>query len=224
MSSGSTLRTIENPAPSQILQGSLSSGPLYTIAVPAGYDGEEPAPLILGLHYSGHGAPFFGQHMLTGLIEPALRPLKAIIVAPDCTGQDWMDSNSEADVFALLDYISETYNIDTGKTLVTGYSMGGIGAWSYLTRFPDRFSAAVVMAGYPPDDVMDAERFNPLYVIHSRRDELIPLTPTEEAVDRLRAQGISVELVILNDVSHYETGKYDGPLKEAIPWIEEVWK
>jgi len=210
--------------PSSILQSSLSPGPLYSIAIPSGYSDDRPVPLILALHYGGHGQPFFGRHILTGLVEPALRSLQAIIVSPDCTGDSWTDPQSETDVFLLLDAIVQDYNIDTTKTLVTGYSMGGIGAWYLSVEHPDRFSAAVVMAGYPPFEGDDVRGEQPLYVIHSRQDEVVPLAPTQEAVKKLRDQGLSVEFVLLDDVTHYEVDRFYTPLKEAVPWIEQVWK
>ena len=109
-------------------------------------------PLILALHYGGHGAPYYGKDILTGLVEPALREVEAIIVAPDCTGDDWTDAQSEEDVIALLDHVQGAYNIDPQRILVTGYSMGGIGTWHLAARHQDRFTAALVMAGVPPPD------------------------------------------------------------------------
>jgi predicted peptidase len=71
---------------------------------------------------------------LTSLVEPALRELRAIIVAPDCNGSDWTQSNSEQDVLELLDHVEAAYNIDPNKTLITGYSMGDIGTWPRTTK------------------------------------------------------------------------------------------
>lgn len=73
--------------PPTIRQEVLEPGRLYTLAIPASYTGDESVPLVLALHYGGHGAPYFGRGVLTGLVEPALRELEAIIVAPDCTGK-----------------------------------------------------------------------------------------------------------------------------------------
>ena len=215
----------ESAAPSDVQEQLLPPGNRrYTIAIPAGYTGEQPAPLVLALHFGGPVTPFYGKGMLTTIVEPALRELGAIIVAPDCNSDGWTNPRSEADVIDLLDYVQETYNIDPQRTLVTGYSMGGIGAWHLAARYPDRFVAAVVMAGAPPPDALDIEWNVPIYAIHGREDTVIPFEHTQTRITRLQDQGIPVEFVVLKDVSHYDTGWFVEPLREAIPWIEQAWQ
>lgn len=195
----------------------------YTIAVPTNYTTDQPVPLVLTLHFGGYVTPFYGRHILAGLVQPALRELGAIIVAPDCTASDWTHPRSEEDVLALLDHIQDSYVVDPGKILITGYSKGGRGTWYLAARHQERFAAAVVMAGWPQSDVVDVEWEIPLYVIHSREDEVIPLQPTATAVKQLQAKGVPVELVVLEGVTHYETNRFVEPLRGAVPWIEKVW-
>jgi predicted peptidase len=196
----------------------------FTIALPRSYTGDQPAPMILALHVAGHGTPFYGKLILTELVEPALRELNAIIVAPDCTGSDWSDRRSEADVLAVLDHVRDNYNIDPHRTLITGYSMGGMGAWYLASRHQERFSAALIMAGLPPADATTIAWRIPLYLIQSRHDELMPLQPTEAVVEQLKANGASVELRILEGITHFETWRYTEPLRTSIPWIENAWR
>ena len=195
----------------------------YTIAIPKGHSGDQPVPLVLALHFGGPVMPFYGKLILTGLVKPALGEL-AVIVAPDCTARDWTQPQSEADVLALLDSIQDIYSVDPQRTLVTGYSMGGQGAWYLAGRHQERFAAALIMAGLPPSGVLDVEWKIPLYVIHSRQDEVMPLQPTKEAVKELKAKGVSVELVVLEGITHYETSRFVEPLRAARPWIEGVWQ
>jgi predicted peptidase len=202
----------------------LEPGRLFTLAVPAGYTGDESVPLVLALHYGGHGTPYFGNGVLTGLVEPALRELEAIIVAPDCSGRDWTDPQSEADVTAVLDHVESNFNIDRQRTLVTGYSMGGIGTWYLAGRYPDRFRAAAVVSGSPPEDVLDIDWEVPVYAIHSRDDDVVPIEPTEVAIEHLRSLGIQVEFVALSGIGHYETSRFLGPLRAVIPWLEDIWQ
>jgi predicted peptidase len=209
--------------PSILVRAELSPGLLYTIAVPYTYTGEESLPLVLALHYGGHGTPYFGEGVLTGLVEPALRELGAIIVAPDCTGASWTDPQSVADAFTVLDHVIDGLNVDLERTLVTGYSMGGIGAWHFAAHHPERFRAAVVMAGWPAEGSLDVDWQVPLYAIHSRQDEIVPLEPTEAAVAELLSRGASVELVTISGITHYQTSRFVDPLQDAIPWILEAW-
>ena len=196
----------------------------YTIAIPTGYTGNKPVPLILALHFAGHGTPFYGRVVLEELVEPALRGLGALIVAPDCTGDGWSEPQSETDVLALLDYVSNNYAVDVNRILVTGYSMGGSGAWFLAARHPDRFSAAVVMSGWPSTEVERVDWQVPIYVIHSRHDELIPLEPTQYTVNSLAEQGVEIKMMVLDGITHFETYRFVEPLRSVVPWIERVWR
>lgn len=210
--------------PSEIRQEVLQPGNhRCTLALPADYGDDQLLPLILALHYAGHGAPFYGRGVLEGLVEPGLRDLGALIAAPDCPGPDWTDPRSEAGLLALLDHLHDAYPLDPHRTLITGYSMGGHGAWHLAARHPDRFAAALVMAAWPPPAALAEPWRVPLYVIHSRQDEVVPLAQTEHAVRQLQAQGAPLESVVLQGISHYETYRFVAPLRAAVPWIEQAW-
>jgi predicted peptidase len=211
--------------PSRIQTGTLQPGDRhYTVAIPYNYSGFQAVPLVLALHYGEHGSPYYGRDFLTDLVEPALRDLGAIIIAPDCTGDDWTQPDSEQDVLDLLDHIEATYRVDSDRTLITGYSMGGIGTWYLAARHQDRFAAALPMAATPPSFAIDAAWDIPLYVIHSSEDELFPVRWTETAVEQLVTEGASVELVVVDGVSHRETHRFIEPLRTAIPWIQKAWE
>ena len=199
-------------------------GQRVTVALPDGYEAHKPVPLVLALHFGGKVTPFFGRAVLTNLVEPALRKLGAVIVAPDCTTGTWANEKSEADVLAVLEYVRRTWSVDPGKTLITGYSLGGIGTWALAARHQDLFRAAVVVSGSPPPGVGEVAWRIPLYVIHSRDDEVILLKPTAAMVDRLKAAGAPVTLVVVDGVTHYQVGGFVPHLRAAIPWIKKAWK
>lgn len=194
----------------------------YTIVIPRGYDGVQRLPLVVALHFGGPPTPYIGRAYLEALVHPGLWSLGAILVAPDCTGSDWTGPRSERDVLELLDFLTRTYAVDPHKVVLTGFSMGGIGAWHLASRHQDRFAAAVIMAGRPSSRAIKTEWRIPLYVIHGRADEVVPLGPTEKAVEKLRARGVEVELVVLDGVSHYQSPRYVPALEAAVPWIRRV--
>ena len=202
----------------------MDNGQRYTIAIPDGYTGAEAVPLVMALHYGGTVTPFYGRGILEGLVEPALRDLGAIIVAPDASAGTWASEAGEAVVLQLMDEIKAQYNIDLSRTLLTGYSMGGMGSWYIGGRNQEWFTAVLPMAGRPQADTTEIDWLIPLYVIHSRDDELIDVVPTETAVAQLSFDGAEVELVILEGITHYETNRFMGALHEAVPWIEQVWR
>jgi len=193
----------------------------YTVSVPSSYSRDTSYPLILALHYGGEVTPFFGKGMLTVLVEPALSGLEAIIVAPDCPSGGWDNPVSEAAVMSLIADIQKNYRIDRRKILVTGYSLGAIGSWYLAAGHPNVFSAAIPISGKPPENL--AFVGIPVYVIHSREDEIFPFAEVQKKIQPLITRGGAVRLMAVDGVSHYETKRFIPSLKAAIPWIREVW-
>lgn len=198
-------------------------GAPFTLSVPAEHDAEKPTPLVVSLHYGGPAPPYYGRGLLEGMVEPALRALGAIMIAPDCPGPAWAAGDCERNVLQLLDHIQEMFNIDTSRILLTGYSKGGIGTWALAARYPDRFSAAVVMAGQPPPDLVPEDWKLPLYVIHAEEDEILSISPVTRGVDALRDAGATVEYLIVNDVTHFETHRFTPLLRKTVPWLQSIW-
>ncbi len=196
----------------------------YTIAIPRSYSDDTPAPLVLALHFGGQPSRYYGGYFMNMLVKPALRELKAIILAPTIpVGSSWIESVSEDAVMGLLEEIRKEYNIDPDRILVTGFSLGGIGTWEYASNYPDVFSAAIPISGMPSAGIADTISGIPLYVIHSKADQVFPWREVEEVVQQLQSRGLDVHFTILEGITHYETGRFIGPLKDAIPWIREKW-
>jgi predicted peptidase len=199
------------------------SGERYTLAIPAGYDGRAAVPLVVALHYGGEVTPFFGRGLLESLVEPALRDLGAIIAAPDAVHGGWANPAAERQVVALVAFLEDRYNIDPQRTLLTGYSMGGMGTWYLAPRHPELFSLALPMAGRPQDAARAFDWTVPMYIIHSRDDGLIPLEPTAAMVEQLARRGASVELHVVEGITHYEVPRFVPYLAAAKPWIKSMW-
>jgi predicted peptidase len=186
----------------------------YTLLVPDDYRRERPAPLILALHYAGNITPFYGRNVLEILVAPALADLHAIIVAPDALEGRWDNDASEAAVLAILDEVGRSLSVDPRRTLVVGYSLGGRGTWFFAARHPERFRAAIPIAGRPV-----GEPAIPVCAIHSRADRVSPYQPT---ADRIAQLG-KARLITVEGVSHFQVDGFVEPLRSAIPWIREVW-
>ena len=51
-----------------------------------------------------------------------------------------------------------------------------------------------------------------------------PISPTEQRIAELQKRGINARLVAVNGIQHYETYKFVDALRQAVPWVEEIWK
>jgi predicted peptidase len=196
----------------------------YAISIPRSYSASKPVPLILALHFGvgGGNAAGAGLDVVQILIGPALSELRAIIVAPDSVKGDWSSPENETAVNALLDMVMDHYSIDKRKVVVTGFSMGGAGSWHFAEKFPNRFSAAIPVAGKPPTSASGWTL--PVFAVHSRDDQVSPFGPTEARIAELQKAGVNARLVALTGITHYETYRFRDALRQAIPWLREVWK
>lgn len=194
----------------------------YGLAVPGGYDASRPRPLVVALHPGGGGTPFYGDGFMRSIFLPGLRELAPIMIAPDAPGGSWTDSRAEQAVMALMTAVLDEFAIDRRRILVVGFSLGGRGAWYLSARHPDRFTAAIVMAGRSEEPLADLAKI-PTYVIHSRDDQVVPFNQAEARARALEKMGRPVRFDPLAGVGHHEMGGYLVALQRGGRWLSERW-
>ena len=103
----------------------------------------------------------------------------------------------------LLDSILKTYPVDKSRIYVVGLSMGGMGTFDMVCRFPGFFAAAIPICGG-----IDAERFNrfssktAFRIFHGDADSLVPVEFSREAYLKLKSVGANVEYIEFPGVNH----------------------
>lgn len=219
----------------------------YGMLVPRESPPEGGYPLIVGLHYGTTQepglSPYFGLGYVGQLVYPALKELNAVIVAPDAPEFSWAHPDSEAAVLGVVAEVKKDVRIDARRTLVTGFSMGGQGAWYLGATHGDLFRAAIPMSAAPVTKAvrtkgdLDAARREvaagsdwatpllrqPLYVIHSRADQTVDIAGVEAAVQTLKSRGADVTLAAIDDVPHHMVSGFIDALAAASPWIDRAW-
>lgn len=197
-------------------------GPVkYAIEVPATTEG---APLVLALHYGYDGAkpdPYTGAGMIDAF-RPGLAGLGAVVVAPDALGGDWTDAKNEKAAVWLTKSVAKTYGTDPKKVIVTGFSLGGEGAWFLGSRHQDLFTGAIPVAA--PVAGADAAWTIPVYVIHSDADDVVRYGPAKKHADALKAKGANVEFRTVPGLTHYKTGEYARSVGDGVTWLKGQWK
>lgn len=209
---------------------------LYTAHVPPG-DG--PHPTVLALH--GWGA---SAHDLIGL-SPILHGGEALVLCPQgpvafpiaqgVYGYGWFPISQggplDMDAFErggealrrFVDQAAERYPIDRRKTVVLGFSQGGVMAYDLVLRNPERFAGLVALSSWLPEALdasiprLEAHENFPVLATHGTEDPMIPVDRGRESRERLVKRGVSLTY------REFEMGHEIRPeaLRELVLWLED---
>lgn len=182
-------------------------------------DGPGPHPLALFLHGGGGGDGLI-DGLLGCLVEPALAPMSPIIVAPRNARGEWWLEREAAFALGLVEAAHAAWSIEPSRTVVLGYSNGGIGTWLFARERPELFGAAIPMAAsvsfIGPTPL-------PVYAIAGEEDELFAFDEVSRAVEQLIADGHDVTFDAKAGGSHFEACDYVPELEAAREWLTGVW-
>lgn len=202
----------------------------YRILFPENYDKTKKYPLVLFLHGAGerggdnekqlmHGAKLF-------LSPEARKNFPCIVLFPQCPSESFWSSmkadRSKTPVVFDFDFdysrpsnvplllsidvvkrIIKEENVDKNRVYITGLSMGGMGTFEAVYRYPKLFAAALPICGGGDSKSYD-KRFKkiPFWVFHGEVDGAVNVKYSREMVDRLKLIGASVKYSEYPGVNH----------------------
>lgn len=79
--------------------------------------------------------------------------------------------------------------IDPGRIVATGFSMGGYGVFDALIRWPDLFAAGMAVCGGGDESKVGQLVGKPLWIFHSEDDQIVPVNRSRNMVAAIRAAG-----------------------------------
>ncbi|MFV0443209.1 MAG: hypothetical protein ACK5Q5_06535 [Planctomycetaceae bacterium] len=134
----------------------------YRLFVPEAAAEGEKLPVVLYLHGAGERGDDNARQVrsLPAYLakDGSQNRHPCWIVALQCAREDWWSREPEAAddsppdpgsvvMWILDDLPSEQPTADPARVHLVGFSMGGNGVWSLAERFPEKFAAAVPVAG-----------------------------------------------------------------------------
>lgn len=99
-----------------------------------------------------------------------------VLAAQVPVGSAWTTPAVQSALIALIDQIAGNYPIDTDRLYLTGLSLGGIGTFDILTRYPDKFAGALPIASTGDPARMPLIRDVPIWANHSIDDPTVNYT------------------------------------------------
>lgn len=174
----------------------------YLLYLPKNYDeSTDEFPLVLFLHGAGERGTDIEKvkvHGFPRLINEG-KDFPFIVVSPQCPENMFWNTDVLA---ALLDEIEANYRIDKNKIYVTGLSMGGHGTWSLAIAQPHRFAAIAPICGWSNPTMACTIKHIPIWVFHGAKDNVVPISASEQMVEKLKSCNGDVKFTIYPEANH----------------------
>lgn len=200
----------------------------YRILFPANYDKKAKYPMVLFLHGAGergndnekqltHGASLF-------LSEKARGNFPAIVLFPQCPEEDFwssvkikrenkgvtMDFNYTSEItwaltaaIELTQMIIATEAVDAARVYLGGLSMGGMGTFEAVYRYPDMFASAIPICGGGDNTRYDKRVLNTAFwIFHGDADEVVDVDLSRKMFLKLSELKANVKYTEYPGVNH----------------------
>jgi dipeptidyl aminopeptidase/acylaminoacyl peptidase len=131
-----------------------------------------------------------------------------IFAVSNAHGVNWGSLESIQDNYNMYEYIKENYGIKE-KIYMIGFSMGGLPTMNFVTEYPDLVSKIALLAPTTRTSEWDQERVNKIKDIdikvwHGDADVNVGYTYTKNFVNKLESLGKDIELVTLENKTHWD--------------------
>ena len=184
----------------------------YVVFVPANYRADKLSPAILFLHGAGERGKDNRLQLLKGFapyIKARAKTFPFLVVLPQCEMaegrilESWSaDQPDGKRTLEALDDARKHYNFDEKRVVLTGWSMGGYGAWSLAMAEPSRWSALVPVSGGGNAEKVGILKEIPVWAFHGAKDALVKPDEDRKMVDALNAAGGTATFTELPDGFH----------------------
>jgi predicted peptidase len=181
--------------PNQFLAGTYTDSGTglqlpYRLFVPLDYNPLEEYPLVLFLHGSGETGTDNTSQLshVDGLLTHAKMPAYSSFLLAPQTNSGW-SSTVEQMTLSVIDQLQTQYSIDSNRRYVTGLSMGGYGTWDMISRYPDRFAAAVPICGGGDITMAPLLVDEPIWAFHNAGDMTVSVSQSREMIEAISAAG-----------------------------------
>ena len=194
----------------------------YFTILPEGFDPqtdpERKLPTLIYLHGSGarrYNIDTIQQDNFYDRIRPLTE--RGIMVVVPLSKTRWQ----AAALNELLDRMLAEQPADPDRIYLGGHSMGGSGTWNALRHIPQRFAAAVPVAGGYPLNANEAARLTkvPVWAVFGELDNPEAQARTSVAIEAIQAAGGEAKFTILPGADHMASRNQFFANPELYDWL-----
>ncbi|MEP6669504.1 MAG: prolyl oligopeptidase family serine peptidase [Chthoniobacter sp.] len=202
--------------------GELSYGWLTPLKPEAG----EKYPLVICLHGAGGGVkassvlirpPMRQQHPAFVMVPEADRPFTW--AKTDVIKRAGLPPELPEKLPVLIETIRsllKTESIDPARIYITGQSMGGVGSWGAIARYPELFAAAVPVCGAWHVEDVPKMKGVAVWAFHGEKDPTVPVAFSRDLTAALTKAGGTARYTEYPEVPH---NSWEKAYEET-----EMWK
>lgn len=195
-------------------------------------DGTKKYPIIVFLHGSGERGSD-NELQLTYIDsvfanEKIQKDNPCFVLAPQCPAEkrwvevDWnLDSHIMPEkpsvplnlTYLLIDSLLKILPVDKNRIYITGLSMGGYGTWDLISRYPDKFAAAIPICGGGDENMATKIAEIPIWCFHGGKDKVVKTIRSQNMINAIKNAGGNPKYTEYPDLGHlcwnraYSTGE-----------------
>ncbi|MEM6846059.1 MAG: prolyl oligopeptidase family serine peptidase [Bacteroidota bacterium] len=173
---------------------------LYRLMEPQDYNPNQQYPMVVCLHGgAGWGTDNYrnieGSLFARMLSEPENRKkYPSFLFVPQCPpGSSWGGylnlPTVDSLVFETISVLEDEFAIDEERLYVVGHSLGGYGAWHFAGTRPDKFAAAIPVAGEGNPALASNIRDVATWAFHGANDRNVPVSGSRDMIDAIEQAG-----------------------------------
>ena len=200
----------------------------YRILYPENYDKNKKYPMLLFLHGAGERGKDNEKQLVWGaklfITEENRKKFPAIVVLPQCPEESFWavmktDQTKQPPVRSfdytiepnwplaaaneLVKKISIEEGVDKKQIFISGLSMGGMGTFESVYRYPDLYAAALPICGGGDVNHYDKRVAKvPFWVFHGADDAVVNVKLSQEMVEKLKSLKAEVKYTEYPGVNH----------------------
>jgi predicted peptidase len=216
----------------------------YRILYPANYDKTKKYPLLLFLHGAGERGKDNEKQLAWGsklfITEENRKNFPAIVVFPQCPEESFWavmkTDQTKQPAVRTFDYtvgpnwplaaanelvkkISKEEGVDKSRIYISGLSMGGMGTFESVYRYPEMYAAALPICGGGDVNHYDKRVAKiPFWVFHGAADAVVNPQLSRDMVEKLKSLKAEVKYSEYPGVNH-DSWKNAFAEPEYLSWM-----